>query len=74
MAGGWPTARVSWYKDGRPLAPDGRVHVLTGPDRLIVSSLNKEDHGMYQCFVTNDWDMAQATAELHLGGQSPRLF
>lgn len=69
IPGGSPVARVAWYRDGRPLASDGRLQVLTGPERLVVSPLTKEDHGMYQCFVSNDWDMAQATAELHLGGR-----
>lgn len=45
------------------------VQVLTGPDRLVVAPVTKQDHGMYQCFVSSDWDMAQATAELHLGGE-----
>lgn len=30
--------------------------------------MQKEDQGMYQCFVSNEWEMAQATAELQLGG------
>lgn len=45
------------------------MQVLTGPDRLVVAPVTKQDHGMYQCFVSSDWDMAQATAELHLGGE-----
>ncbi|XP_046662354.1 Down syndrome cell adhesion molecule-like protein Dscam2 isoform X5 [Homalodisca vitripennis] len=74
IPGGSPVARVFWYRDGRPLVSDGRVQILTGPERLVVSPLTKEDHGMYQCFVSNDWDMAQATAELHLGDASPELI
>lgn len=31
---------------------------------------------MYQCFVTNEWEQIQSTAELQLGGKSifPRHF
>lgn len=29
----------------------------------------KEDRGMYQCFVRNDYDAVQSTAEIRLGGK-----
>ena len=31
--------------------------------------MRKEDKGMYQCFVRNDQESAQATSELKLGGR-----
>lgn len=67
---GFPSDRVSWYYNGRPLVNSGRVHISSDPERLIVSLLTKEDHGIYQCFVNNDWDMATGTAQLQLGGKS----
>lgn len=36
---------------------------------LRIESVKKEDKGMYQCFVRNDQESAQATAELKLGGR-----
>ncbi|XP_072160841.1 cell adhesion molecule Dscam1 [Bemisia tabaci] len=71
---GFPSDRVSWYYNGRPLVNSGRVHISSDPERLIVSLLTKEDHGIYQCFVNNDWDMATGTAQLQLGDASPELI
>ena len=36
---------------------------------LKINSVKKEDRGMYQCFIRNDQESAQATAELRLGGR-----
>ena len=36
---------------------------------LKIESVKKDDRGMYQCFVRNDQESAQATAELRLGGR-----
>jgi len=33
----------------------------------------REDKGMYQCFVRNDQDSAQATGELKLGGRCKKI-
>lgn len=32
-------------------------------------SVAREDRGMYQCFVRNEYEMAQGIAELRLGGE-----
>lgn len=37
-------------------------------ETLRIDPVEKDDHGMYQCFVSNEWDMVQATSELQLGG------
>lgn len=36
---------------------------------LRIESVKKEDKGMYQCFVRNDQESAEASAELKLGGR-----
>ena len=36
---------------------------------LRINSVTKADRGMYQCFVRNDAESAQATGELKLGGR-----
>ncbi|CAG2053659.1 unnamed protein product [Timema podura] len=74
IPGGHPVAKVAWYRNGKPVVRDARFEVLSSPEKLMVRSLQKEDHGMYQCFVSNEWDMAQATAELQLGDASPELL
>nr|CAD7573671.1 unnamed protein product [Timema californicum] len=74
IPGGHPVAKVAWYRNGKPVVRDARFEVLSSPEKLMVRALQKEDHGMYQCFVSNEWDMAQATAELQLGDASPELL
>lgn len=38
-------------------------------ERISVMSVAREDRGMYQCFVRNEYEMAQGIAELRLGGE-----
>ncbi|CAG0912292.1 unnamed protein product [Notodromas monacha] len=61
VTGGNPINSVTWYKDGSKLSHDGET--------LTISSVKKEDRGMYQCFVRNDQESAQGTGELKLGGR-----
>ncbi|XP_057326074.1 cell adhesion molecule Dscam2 isoform X15 [Microplitis mediator] len=58
---GNPIKTISWMKDGKPFGHEDPV--------LRIESVKKEDKGMYQCFVRNDQESAQATAELKLGGR-----
>ncbi|XP_050054041.1 cell adhesion molecule Dscam2 isoform X11 [Aphis gossypii] len=59
---GNPVKTISWLKDGKRLnSHDGRV--------LRIDSVRKEDKGMYQCFVRNEQESAQGSAELKLGGR-----
>ncbi|XP_055318385.1 cell adhesion molecule Dscam2 isoform X10 [Sitodiplosis mosellana] len=59
---GNPIKTVSWMKDGKPMP--GHSDAI-----LRIESVKKEDNGMYQCFVRNDQESAQASAELKLGGR-----
>lgn len=58
---GNPIKTVSWMKDGKPIGHSDAI--------LRIESVKKEDNGMYQCFVRNDQESAQASAELKLGGR-----
>lgn len=69
ITSGHPQSRVTWLHNGKPIARDDRIEVSSNPERLRIKHLQKEDHGMYQCFVSNEWDQAQAIAELDLGGK-----
>lgn len=61
---------ITWYKDGRQLPQSARLG-----DTLIISSVNREDKGMYQCVVRrHESDTFQASAELQLGGKSLQLL
>jgi hypothetical protein len=58
---GNPIKMISWLKDGKSLSHEDSV--------LRIESVKKEDKGMYQCFIRNDQENAQASAELKLGGR-----
>ncbi|XP_064480703.1 cell adhesion molecule DSCAM-like isoform X2 [Ornithodoros turicata] len=63
---------VTWFKDGRQLKTDGRVRSIT-PTRLKIDSLQREDGGMYQCFVGINQDGVQAAAEVIINAREPTL-
>ncbi|GIY81561.1 peroxidasin [Caerostris darwini] len=64
---GYPVHTITWKKDQRPLASSSRVRLLSR-DVLHITSVRRDDRGMYQCFVYNDLDGAQGTAELKISG------
>ncbi|XP_011698542.1 PREDICTED: Down syndrome cell adhesion molecule-like protein Dscam2 [Wasmannia auropunctata] len=74
---GQPHPVITWAKDGLPVreGSSGRSKV-TGNDgsALRISSIVRDDKGMYQCFAKNDYEMVQATAELRLGDAAPQLL
>ncbi|EFN70076.1 Down syndrome cell adhesion molecule, partial [Camponotus floridanus] len=74
---GQPHPVISWAKDGLPIreGSSGRSKI-TGNDgsTLHISSIVRDDKGMYQCFAKNDYEMVQATAELRLGDAAPQLL
>nr|XP_031839913.1 Down syndrome cell adhesion molecule-like protein Dscam2 isoform X3 [Nomia melanderi] len=71
-ASGFPQAALYWLKDGQPLRTGARVRAVTR-ERISVMSVAREDRGMYQCFVRNEYEMAQGIAELRLGEIAPQL-
>ncbi|XP_076265891.1 Down syndrome cell adhesion molecule 1 isoform X23 [Rhynchophorus ferrugineus] len=58
---GNPIKTISWMKDGNKIDHTDAV--------LKIDAVRKEDKGMYQCFIRNDQESAEATAELKLGGR-----
>jgi hypothetical protein len=72
MISGTPQSQITWLKDGQPLRTGSRVR-LTSKDQVHITSVTKDDQGMFQCFVKNDVDMAQGVAEISLGEIAPIL-
>uniref|UniRef100_A0A1B0GF88 Down syndrome cell adhesion molecule-like protein Dscam2 n=1 Tax=Glossina morsitans morsitans TaxID=37546 RepID=A0A1B0GF88_GLOMM len=70
VVSGHPVQDVNWLHDGKPILRDNRIEILTDPPRLIIKKVQKDDPGMYQCFVSNEWEQIQSTAELQLGEQT----
>ncbi|XP_022234964.1 brother of CDO-like, partial [Limulus polyphemus] len=64
---GHPIDSIVWTKNFRPLVTNGRV-ILRGKEVLHIKSVQKEDQGMYQCFVYSQGGSQQATAQLVVGG------
>lgn len=58
---GNPIKTVSWLKDGKKIGHTDAI--------LRIESVKKEHKGMYQCFIRNDQESAEASAELKLGGR-----
>ncbi|GAB6027495.1 Down syndrome cell adhesion molecule-like protein 1 [Chamberlinius hualienensis] len=71
VVSGFPVMHMSWVKDGKILTHDSINHLTK--DVLRISSVQKEDRGMYQCFVSNDQEVAQGTAEIRLGDTPPEF-
>jgi hypothetical protein len=51
---GHTITHVSWYRNAKPVVRDSRFEMTTSPEKLTVRPLQKEHHGMYQCFVSNE--------------------
>ncbi|XP_071040725.1 cell adhesion molecule Dscam1 isoform X2 [Parasteatoda tepidariorum] len=69
---GHPIHSVTWVKNLNPIVANSRIRYLSR-DLLQVAPIVREDKGMYQCFVTNDFGMSQGSAELNLGDDPPVL-
>ncbi|GFW05541.1 down syndrome cell adhesion molecule-like protein 1 [Trichonephila clavipes] len=66
-ASGHPVHIISWRKDMVPVLSSRRISVSR--EELRISPVEREDKGMYQCFVYNDKESAQDAAQLLLGGK-----
>ncbi|XP_070065018.1 cell adhesion molecule Dscam2-like isoform X1 [Drosophila virilis] len=70
---GFPKQQVLWFKDGKPLRSGARVRLLS-KEHIRITSVVKEDKGMYQCMIKNDLESSQSSAELRLGEVAPQLL
>ncbi|KAI9556414.1 hypothetical protein GHT06_016202 [Daphnia sinensis] len=79
---GSPRPVVSWLKDGQRylVGNSGRVSSSSSDDghtdmvQLSISSVQREDEGIYQCLASNDeGDWAQASVQLAIGAFPPHL-
>ncbi|KAG8228363.1 hypothetical protein J437_LFUL006814 [Ladona fulva] len=59
-ASGHPVNVITWAKDGQPLREGPRIHIVSR-GRIRLESVQREDEGIYQCFVKNEHDMAQGS-------------
>lgn len=66
--GGEGVSSITWLKDGQLLHEGGRVNFPHEKESLVLESVSKLDHGMYQCYVRSGDETAQGTSQLTLGG------
>jgi len=64
---GYPRSSIQWLKNGQEIHFNSRIRLEEGVKLFIHLGL-KEDQGIYQCVVKNEFDMSQGSAELLLGG------
>ena len=57
---------ILWRKDGLVLSSSNRINL--NQQTLQIYNLQRDDYGVYQCFVTRGTREVQATAQLRLGG------
>ncbi|CAL1270596.1 unnamed protein product [Larinioides sclopetarius] len=67
---GHPVHSVVWLKNGSPLVANGPIK-LVSRDILQINPIRREDSGMYQCFVSNDQEVVQGSAELFVAEDAP---
>ncbi|KAG2459420.1 MYLK protein, partial [Polypterus senegalus] len=64
---GYPEPRVTWYKNGIPLAGKDRNMVeqsLLGSFSLVIKGVQADDGGKYTCEAVNEGGIRQVTVEL----------
>lgn len=63
---------VVWVKDQRRIVPDHRIRRMS-QTHLKILVFQREDSGIYQCYVYNDWESAQAHVQLDLKGKMLKM-
>ncbi|XP_035223674.1 Down syndrome cell adhesion molecule-like protein Dscam2, partial [Stegodyphus dumicola] len=67
---GHPVHSVVWLKNGNPVITGAPIQ-LVSRDILQIHPVRREDSGMYQCFVSNDQEVVQGSAELLVAEEAP---
>ncbi|XP_062852794.1 contactin-4 [Trichomycterus rosablanca] len=68
-ANGKPPPVYRWLKNGRTLVSEDRISIGSG--KLMLSKVNLEDSGMYQCLAENEHGVIYASAELKVVASPP---
>lgn len=68
-ATGDPEPIITWLKNGQQLSPNGRVRIQSRGS-LVITQIDLEDAGYYQCVATNILGSACATTRLHVTVQN----
>ncbi|XP_046913808.2 cell adhesion molecule Dscam1-like [Dermatophagoides farinae] len=86
ITGGSPIQQIHWRRNARPLMvaqatttsarqhPNHRVHLLHQDRMLQIRQVRREDRGMFQCIVSNEFESVQASGELALADDPPTFI
>ena len=71
---GYPTPRIDWYFNGKPISPDSGVSI--SDNTLAIASPQTSNSGIYQCIVSNDVgdDQAAWLLEIRLPSKWKKCF
>lgn len=72
IASGIPLTEIKWLHNGHPLSFGARVRLITNSS-ILINPITKDDKGMYQCLMSNQYDYAQGICELRLGEVQPQF-
>ncbi|XP_039875850.1 obscurin isoform X16 [Simochromis diagramma] len=63
---GFPKPRIYWFKDGHPLRPSERIHLLAERDvhGVEITEVKKEDMGEYSVYISNAAGSAYSSARM----------
>lgn len=67
---GHPIELVYWVHDAKVVKPNERIKMSEDGLRLHIKNSQKEDQGVYQCFVSNTKDQAYGVSEYLIDGKS----
>ncbi|XP_023234043.1 Down syndrome cell adhesion molecule homolog [Centruroides sculpturatus] len=70
---GQPVHSINWLKDGFPIILNNRISLISR-EVIQIYPVQREDKGMYQCFVGNDIETFQSIAEITIGEDAPTLI
>ncbi|MCI4375165.1 hypothetical protein PGIGA_G00106130 [Pangasianodon gigas] len=68
-ANGKPQPVYGWLKNGQAIVSEDRIRINGG--KLMLSKVNLEDSGMYQCLAENEHGVVYASAELKVVASPP---
>ncbi|CAM1303024.1 Uncharacterised protein g3441 [Pycnogonum litorale] len=70
---GYPITTIRWMLNGKKLKQDDRRIYVSDRVQLLITNATEDDKGMYQCFVSNEYNSAQGTAQIQLGAIPSKL-
>ncbi|XP_067138807.1 cell adhesion molecule Dscam1-like isoform X1 [Centruroides vittatus] len=69
---GHPITNMEWMKNQRPVVSNRRI-TISG-NVIHINSVQRENIGIYQCYIYNEEESAQASTYLSIASESPRII